>query len=78
MSSLPASETTATPVTEGRPSAGGASRQSTLWAASWPSPPCARLASDCVPADLIVPPFASSVLASTAIPVGAVFGSTTV
>ena len=56
---------------------GGASRQFTLWAGSWPSPACARPASAPVAADRIAPPFAASVLASTAMPRGEVFGSAT-
>ena len=58
-------------------SAAGASRQSTLCAGSWPRPAWARSAF-APAADRIAPPFAASVFASTAIPVGEVFGSTTV
>ena len=72
--SAPASDVTSTPVTA---TGTGASRQSTLCAGSCGSPACPSARAAPVAADLIVPPFVSSVSASTAMPVGAVFGSAT-
>ena len=65
MSSPPASETSATPVTDAAPA--GASRQSTLCAGSWPRPWWRSVAAP--PAESAMdPPFNCSVFASTAMP----------
>ena len=74
MSSSPASEVTATPVTLAAP---GASRQSTLCAGSCARPSCASSASASPAAERIVPPPSASVFASTATPSVETFGSTT-
>ena len=54
----------------------GDSRQSTLWAGSWPSPSCDR--SGFLDRTRIVPPLSSREFASTAMPCREMFGSTTV
>ena len=55
-----------------------AGRQSTLCAGSWPRPACPSAAASPVAAERIVPPPRTSESASTAIPRGDQFGSTTV